>query len=102
MAKERALFKFCYDDLFEEIWRELQEGELVIFVVEIKTTKEVCAFCQLDKSKDNIPEFGLDVIDNYMGLGYGKRAAKLVLEFASKWKEVDYFVWKTDIDNIKS
>ena len=102
MSKSRALFSPLYDDMFEKIWGKLQEEEWVLFVAQIKSTQEICAFCSLNNTNKKIPEFGLDVLDGYMGMGFGKRTAKLVLDYASKWKDVEYFVWEADADNIKS
>ena len=37
-----------------------------------------------------------------MGNGYGKRAIKLLYALVREWDNVEYFVWKADVDNIAS
>ena len=48
------------------------------------------------------PYIGIDMRDGYMGKGYAQEAARLLIDFASKHYDVDYFIWKADKDNYVS
>ena len=45
---------------------------------------------------------GIDMRDDYMGRGYAQEALRLLLDYASRQFEMDYFIWKTNKANIVS
>lgn len=102
VSKSRSVLKGMYDTVFETMWENIIAGAIVMFAVFEKETNSICAFCQLDMQHPSMPEFGIDVLDEYMDKGYGTRAVMLVHQYASNWDSVDYFTWKADSDNIKS
>lgn len=102
MSKSRSFLKGMYDEVFKSMWEENITGIIVMFAVYEKKSNNICAFCQFDMQHPSIPEFGLDVLDEYMDMGYGTKAAVLAHQYASKWEDVDYFTWKADSTNIKS
>lgn len=75
---------------------------VIAFAVVELESGEICGFSQLDMQNENCPQFGIDIIDAYMGKGYGYRASALVRKYASDWENVEYFTWKADSDNEKS
>lgn len=102
MAKSRSVLGKNYDMVFPTLWKQIQKGEVVLYVVELKTSGDVCGFCQLDMDDPKHPEFGIDMLTEYMGNGYGKRAIKLLYTLVREWETVEYFVWKANVDNIAS
>ena len=102
MAKSRSVFGNNYDKVFPTLWEQIQNKDVILYVVELKATGDVCGFCQLDMDDPTHPEFGIDMLTEYMGNGYGKRAIKLLYNLVREWDTVEYFVWKADVDNIAS
>lgn len=102
MAKSRSVLGNNYDMVFPTLWEQIQNKDVILYVIELKTTWDVCGFCQLDMGDPTHPEFGIDMLTAYMGNGYGKRAIKLLYALVREWDNVEYFVWKADVDNIAS
>lgn len=102
MSKSRSFLKGMYNEVFKTMWEEIITGVIIMFAVYEKKSNSICAFCQFDMQQSSMPEFGLDVLDEYMDKGYGTKAAVLVHQYASLWDNIDYFTWKADSENIKS
>ncbi len=103
MSKSRSLLNpDIYDLGFPTQWEQIQKGEIMLFVIELKATGNVCGFCQFAMYDPKHPEFGIDILDQYKGKSYGKRAIKLLYTLARKWDSVEYFVWKAEVGNIAS
>ena len=102
MAKSRSVLGNNYELVFPTLWEQIQNKDVILYVIELKTTWDVCGFCQLDMGDPTHPEFGIDMLTAYMGTGYGKRAIKLLYALVREWDNVEYFVWKADVDNIAS
>ncbi|WP_276951671.1 GNAT family N-acetyltransferase [Enterocloster lavalensis] len=99
----RSLFKMIFDDnLMQGIWKIANAEDILVCTIIEKTGKEICGFCQLDKIDTPTPYIGIDMRDGYMGKGYAQEAARLLIDYASKHYNVDYFIWKADKDNYTS
>lgn len=102
MSKARSVMSGLYDDIFEMLWEKIISGSLVMFVSAEKRSNSICGFCQLDMQNPSVPEIGIDMIDEYMNMGYGTRTVSAVLKYVNTWDGIEYFIWKADKDNIKS
>lgn len=86
----------------QTIWKEVNAANGFPCAIIEKSTGETCGFCQLKKVDIPISEVGIDMRDDYMGRGYAQEAVRLLLDYASRHFEVDYFIWKANKTNAVS
>ena len=99
----RSLFQKVFDDnLMQGIWNMANAEDILVCTIIEKAGKEICGFCQLDKIDTPTPYIGIDMRDGYMGKGYAQEATRLLIDYASKYYNVDHFIWKADKDNYAS
>ena len=102
--KEVTYAHFSYKNVFTEkfmqtIWKEVNAANGFPCAIIEKSTGETCGFCQLKNVDTPAHEIGVDIRDGYMGKGYAQEAVKLLISYASKNYNVDYFVWKANKAN---
>ena len=105
--REVSYAHFAYKNVFTEkfmltIWKEVNVANGFPCAIIEKSTGETCGFCQLKNVDTSTPEVGIDMRDDYMGRGYAQEAVRLLLDYASKYFEVDYFIWKANKANAVS
>ena len=105
--REVSYAHFSYKNIFTEkfmqtIWKEVNAVNGFPCAIIEKSTGETCGFCQLKNVDTPTPEVGIDMRDDYMGRGYAQEAVRLLLDYASKYFEVDYFIWKANKANAVS
>ena len=105
--REVSYAHFSYKNIFTEkfmqtIWKEVNAVNGFPCAIIEKSTVETCGFCQLKNVDTPTPEVGIDMRDDYMGRGYAQEAVRLLLDYASKYFEVDYFIWKANKANAVS
>ena len=98
---------FSYKKVFTEkfmqsIWKEVNAANGLACAIIEKSTGETCGFCQLKNVDISTPEVGIDMRDDYMGRGYAQQAVRLLLDYAYRHFEVDYFIWRADKANAVS
>lgn len=99
----RSLFQKVFaDNLMQGIWKMANAEDILVCTIIEKAGKEICGFCQLDKIDTSTPYIGIDMRDGYMGKGYAQEAVKLLINYASRHYDMDYFIWKADKDNYTS
>lgn len=105
--REVSYAHFSYKKVFTEkfmqtIWKEVNAANGFPCAIIEKSTGETCGFCQLKNVDTPTPEIGIDMRDDYMGRGYAQEAIRLLLAYASKHFEIDYFIWKANKANTVS
>lgn len=102
MSQSRSVVKALYSsDKFPQTWDQLKANDLVCPVIE-KQTGRVCGFAQILETESKTPEVGIDIMDEFMGKGYGYESTKLLMEYYTETHEVEYFRWKASTDNVAS
>lgn len=97
----RSLFQKVFDDnLMQGIWKMPNAEDILVCTIIEKVDKEKSGFCQLDKIDTSTPYIGIDMRDGYMGKGYAQEAARLLIDYASRHYDMDYFIWKADKDKL--
>lgn len=104
VCREVNYFHFSYKKVFTEkfmqgIWERMNAANVLGCAIIEKSTREICGFCQLGSIDTPTPEIGIDIRDGYMGKGYAQEAVKMLISYASKHYDVDYFIWKASKDN---
>lgn len=102
--REVSYAHFSYKNVFTEkfmqtIWKEVNAANGFPCAIIEKSTGETCGFCQLKNVDTSTPEVGVEMRDDYMGRGYAQEALRLLLDYASRYFEVDYFIWKANKAN---
>lgn len=105
--REVSYAHFSYKNVFTEkfiqtIWKEVNAANGFPCAIIEKSSGEVCGFCQLKYVDTLTPEVGIDMRDDYMGRGYAQESLRLLLDYASRHFEVDYFIWKANKTNAVS
>lgn len=105
--REVSYAHFSYKNVFTEkfmrtIWKEVNVANGFPCAIIEKSTGETCGFCQLKNVDTYTLEVGIDMRDEYMGRGYAQEAVGLLMDYASKHFEVDYFIWKANKVNAVS
>lgn len=105
--REVTYTHFSYKNVFTEkfmqtIWKEVNAANGFACAIIEKSTGETCGFCQLKNVDISTPEVGIDMRDDYMGRGYAQQAVRLLLDYAYRHFEVDYFIWRADKANAVS
>lgn len=102
--REISYAHFSYKNVFTEkfmqnIWKEVNAANGLACAIIEKSTEEICGFCQLKNVETSSPEVGIDMRDDYMGRGYAQEAVRLLMDYAGRHFEVDYFIWKANRAN---
>ena len=102
--REVTYAHFAYKNVFTEkfmqvIWKDVNAANGLACAIIEKSTGETCGFCQLKNVDTSVHEIGIDIRDGYMGKGYAQEAVKLLISYASKNYNVDYFIWKANKAN---
>lgn len=102
--REVTYAHFHYKNVFTEkfmqrIWEEVNAANGIACTIIEKSTEEICGFCQLKNVDTPTPEIGIDMKDCYMGKRYAQEAVKLLMDYASRQYDVDYFIWKAKKTN---
>lgn len=105
--REVSYAHFSYKNVFTEkfmqtIWKEVNAANGFPCAIIEKCTGEICGFCQLKNVDTPTPEVGIEMRDDYMGKGYAQEAVRLLIEYAYRHFEVDYFIWKVNKTNAVS
>jgi len=61
-------------EMYDYTLQKIKMEQIRVFTIIDKQTGKVCGFCQFDMEQETEPEFGIDILDDYMGLGYGFQA----------------------------
>ena len=102
MSQSRSVVKSMYSsEQFPQTWESLKTNDFVCTVIE-NQTGQVCGFVQILETDTKTPEVGIDIMDEFMGNGYGYEATKLLMEYYAETHEVKYFRWKASTDNAAS
>nr|DAQ63001.1 MAG TPA: acetyltransferase domain containing protein [Caudoviricetes sp.] len=102
MSQSRSVVKSLYSsDKFPQTWGQLKANDFVCPVIENQTGR-VCGFAQILETESKTPEVGIDIMDEFMGKGYGYESTKLLMEYYTETHEVEYFRWKASTDNVAS
>ena len=102
--REVSYAHFSYKNVFTEkimqnIWKEVNAANGLACAIIEKSTEEICGFCQLKNVDTSSPEVGIDMRDDYMGRGYAQEAVRLLMDYAGRHFEVNYFIWKANRAN---
>lgn len=105
--REVSYAHFFYKNVFTEkfmqtIWKEANAANGFPCTIIEKSTGEICRFCQFKNVDTPTLEVGIEMRDDYMGRGYAQEALRLLLNYASRHFEVDYFIWKANKANAVS
>lgn len=99
MSQSRSVVKSLYSsEKFPQTWEQLKSNDFVCTVIK-NQTGQVCGFAQILETESKTPEVGIDIMDGFMGNGYGYESTKLLMEYYSETHEVEYFKWKASTDN---
>lgn len=102
MSQSRSVVKSLYSsEQFPQTWERLKTNDFVCPVVE-NQARRVCGFAQILETDTKTPEVGIDIMDEFMGKGYGYESTKLLMEYYAAIHEVEYFRWKASTDNAAS
>lgn len=102
MSQSRSVVKSMHSsEQFPQTWESLKTNDFVCTVIE-NQTGQVCGFVQILETDTKTPEVGIDIMDEFMGNGYGYEATKLLMEYYAETHEVKYFRWKASTDNAAS
>lgn len=107
ICREVTYAHFPYKNVFTEefmqvIWKEVNATNSLACAIIEKCTRKICGFCQLKNIDTPTPEVGIEMRDDYMGKGYAQEAVRLLIEYAYRHFEVDYFIWKVNKTNAVS
>ncbi len=102
MSQSRSVVKSLYSsEQFPQTWERLKINDFVCPVIENRTG-QVCGFVQILETDTTTPEVGIDIVDEFMGNGYGYESTKILMEYYAETHEVEYFRWKASTDNAAS
>ena len=102
MSQSRSVVKSLYSsEQFPQTWERLKINDFVCPVIENRTG-QVCGFVQILETDTTTPEVGIDIMDEFMGNGYGYESTKILMEYYAETHEVEYFRWKASTDNAAS
>ena len=99
MSQSCSVIKSMYSsEKFSQTWENIKANDFVCPVIENRTGK-VCGFCQILETESKTPEVGIDIMEEFMGNGYGYESTKLLMEYYAETHEVEYFRWKASTMN---
>lgn len=102
LERENNLSGKLFDTVIESLIDDLDDEKILRYAIVDKETDEVYGLCQLDMTKRNKPELGLNILKKHQGKGYGTKAAELLIEQASAWDFVESFKWNARTENARS